>query len=264
MPVEVNLVARARGDLPLYEIDALQRWGLDAVVTGRRGGVSAAPYDSLNLGDHVGDEPAHVAENRRRVATALGHDPTALVIARQVHGARVNDVDQWSGEPLEGDAMVTTRHDIVLGVLVADCVPLVLVDTASQRYAVVHAGWRGLLEGVIAATLSRFANPAQVRVAIGPHISPLAYQVGPEVARHFAAIDAAVLEDVEDRSRLDLSAVALHQLALGGVEAAHVIVCSPPTDGAVEFFSDRAQRPGGRFGLFAHRSYDSSLREGLT
>jgi YfiH family protein len=263
VPVTLNLAARSRGALPLYELDTMREWGVDAFVTGRDGGVSDAPYGSLNLGTHVDDDPTFVAENRRRVAVALGLDAAGLVTSSQVHGAHVNDVDEWHGEPLVGDAMVSTRDDVALCVLVADCLPLLFVDPAGPRFAVAHAGWRGLAAGVIAATLTRFENPGAVRVVIGPHISPHGYQVGPEVAQHFGDVDGAVLEDVEDRSRLDLTAIALHQLDRGGVDVSGVALCALATDGGSIFFSDRAQRPCGRFGLVARRFYDSSLKEGM-
>ena len=263
MPVTLNLVARTRGTLPLYDLDAMREWDVDAFVTGRDGGVSSAPYDTLNLGTHVGDEPTCVTENRRRLAAALQLKSTGLVISSQVHGAHVNDVDGWSGEELVGDAMVTTRGDVTLCVLVADCVPLLFVETTGPRFGVAHAGWRGLVAGVIPATLAHFESPGDVRVVIGPHISPRAYQVGPEVAQHFGGIEGAVLDDVEDRSRLDLTAIALSQLAQCGVDVADVTLCAPATDNGAIFFSDRARHPCGRFGLVARRSYDSSLKEGI-
>lgn len=263
MPVSLNLIARSRGALPLFELDASVEWGVDSFVTGRIGGVSVAPYDRLNLATHVGDDPSYVAQNRQRVAAALGLDATHLVTSSQVHGAHVNDVDTWNGETLVGDALVSTRDDVALCVLVADCLPLLFVDTAGPRFAVAHAGWRGLAAGVIAATLTHFENPDTVRVVIGPHISRHRYQVGPEVAQHFTDVDGAVLADLGDRRRLDLSVIALHQLAREGVDVANVALCVPGTDDGSIFFSDRAQRPCGRFGLVARRFYDATPKEGL-
>ncbi|NNN08091.1 MAG: peptidoglycan editing factor PgeF [Acidimicrobiaceae bacterium] len=258
----LNLTARLRGDVPLYELDAMNEWGVDAFFTGRGGGVSASPYDSLNLGTHVGDDPTLVAENRRRVAAASQLDVNKLVTTSQVHGAQVNDVDQWNGEPLVGDSLVCTRDDVALVILVADCIPLLFVDTASTRFAVAHAGWRGLMANVIATTLAHFENPDDVRVVIGPHISPAKYQVGPEVAQHFLEVDGAVLADVGDRSRLDLAAIALDQLVRGGLDVSSITRCSPGTDEGTVFFSDRAQRPCGRFALVVRRFYDASPKEG--
>ncbi len=261
MLAALNLSESRRGDLPLFDLDRAREWGVDAFVTGRRGGISVGSFESLNLATHVGDDLAHVLENRRRVAAALQLDTTGLVTSRQVHGAHVSDVDQWSNEPLVGDALVTTRSDVALCVLVGDCLPLLVVDTTSPRFAVVHAGWRGLAAGVIGATLAHFEDPGALGVIIGPHISPGGYQVGPEVARQFFEVDGAVRADVGDRSRLDLVAIARHQLTLGGVGTRSITDCGPATDGGVFFFSDRAQRPCGRFGLVARRLDDASAME---
>ena len=260
MPLVVKLAARERGALPLFELDVVRPLGVDAVITRRDGGVSPAPFDSLNRGDHVGDEPALVVENRRRVATAMGLEPDRLVIARQVHGNAVCDLDDWNGETLEGDALVTTRQDVAVAVLVADCVPLLLVD--AERVGVAHAGWRGMADGMIAAVLSRFASPADVRVVVGPHVSPARYQVGPEVAERFADVPRAVVADEGDRWRLDLGVVATRQLLDAGVASENVWVSESPTDDARVFFSDRFARPCGRFALVARRRpYDSQVRE---
>lgn len=258
--VSLALTPNLRGTLARYDLSAWREFGVEAFVTGRRGGVSAAPYDELNLAAHVGDDPAHVAENRRRVAASLGLDASRLVTSTQVHGAVVNDVDRWRGEVLVGDALVTTRRDVALAVLVADCVPLVVFDPPSGRLAVIHAGWRGLVAGVIPATLAHFTSVREVRVAIGPHISSARYQVGPDVAAHFDDVRGACLADVADRSRLDLEAVVAHHLRAGGVSEVHVSSSAQRTDGGGEFYSDRAQRPSGRFALVARRTPDDATR----
>jgi YfiH family protein len=260
VPRSLSLVARGRGDLPLFDLGLAPT--VDAVVTGRRGGVSPSPYDSLNLGDHVGDDPRFVEENRRRVASAMGVDLEHLVTLRQVHGSLVHDVDAWRGEVLEGDALITTRDDVALCVMVADCVPLLVVDGDGSRVGVVHAGWRGLRDGVIGATLAHFAA-SRVRVVIGPHVSWRRYQVGPEVAEHFADVPGACRPDEGDRRRLDLGAIALAHVLDAGVLEDHVTTTTPGTDDGATFFSDRFARPCGRFALVVRRtSYDSRVREG--
>ncbi len=257
----LNLVVEQRGDLSLLVLDQLGNLGIDAVVTSRRGGVSVAPYDQLNLGSHVGDDPDAVDENRRRLAQSLGVTTSALVIAHQVHGSAVHDLDQWDGAALEGDALVSTRTDLALCVLVADCVPLLLADSRGPRFGVAHAGWRGLTGGVIAATLAHFSVPEDVCAVIGPHISADRYQVGPEVAAHFTSVPGALTHDVGDRSRLDLGLVAFERLLAAGVPERNILVCRESTDDIATFFSDRAERPSGRFGLVARRSpYDSRVR----
>lgn len=265
MSATLTLATRERGGLPLVELDHLRPWGVDAIITARNGGVSRGPYESLNLAAHVGDDPVAVAENRRRVAAAMGVAIDRLVIASQVHGDVVNDVDDWDGTALTGDALVSTRRDVALCVLVADCVPLLFVDSGTARIGVAHAGWRGLARGVVEATLSHFRDPSEVHVVIGPHISLDRYQVGPEVAAHFFDVPHACVEDVGDRWRLDLGAVAEDQLRSRGVLEGHITRCDHSSDDVQLFYSDRAARPCGRFGLVARRtSYDSKVTGGTT
>ena len=253
MPIEVTLTRQARGALRVYPISSVIRFSIDAFLTDRFGGVSQAPYDTLNLASHVGDDPDRVKENRRLVARACGVVPERLVIARQLHSS---DVLEVAGPVVggEADALVSSTPDVALAILVADCVPVLLVDTASTRFGAVHAGWRGLDAGVLANALSRFASPATVHAFLGPSISPDAYQVGPEVARHFTSVSGALRPDQGDRSRLDLRRVAAAQLTELGIADERIEVASQTTDGGATFFSDRAQRPCGRFALVARRA----------
>lgn len=242
-----------RDGTPVRPIPVLAPLGVDAFVTSRAGGVSAPPFDTLNLGDHVGDLPAAVAENRRRVARAIGVADDHLVIATQVHGADVVAAD--SPAPRVADAITTVTTDVAVAVLVADCAPLLLIAPARHALAVVHAGWRGLVAGVIPAAVGALGGAASEMVAVvGPRISGAAYQVGPDVAHHFADAEGALEPDVDDRSRLDLARVAVAQLLACGVAAARIHVSDEVTDGGAEFFSDRAARPCGRFGLVARWS----------
>ncbi len=252
MPVEVTLSPEVRGPLTVYPIVGVRAFGVDAFVTDRFNGASSEPYDSLNLGNHVGDDLERVNENRRLVAHAIGAD--RLVVARQVHGANV--IDAMSATPeSEADALASGDSDIALAVLVADCVPILLVESSSSRFCLVHAGWRGLHAGVIARTLETFSEPSRVHAFLGPSISPERYQVGPEVAEHFLDVPGALRPDVDDRSRLDLRRVAVSQLGASGVDGERVAMSTQVTDGGDVFFSDRAQRPCGRFGLVAKRVF---------
>ena len=262
MPVALNLVAKVRDSLALYEIDVARECGVDAFITRREGGVSRGPYDSLNLGSHVGDDPSAVTQNRERVARVVCLRPEELVISSQVHGAHVIDVDTWCGEELVGDALVTTRDDLALCVVVADCLPILFCERSGARVGLAHAGWRGLIAGVIPAILQNFSARSEVDVVIGPHVSWSSYQVGPEVAQHFEHIPAAVLTDAGDRRRLDLAAIAISQLLEGRINPERIFVSSIPTDGGLVFFSDRAARPCGRFGFVARKFYDSSAKKG--
>jgi YfiH family protein len=161
------------------------------VVTDRRGGRSAAPYDSFNLGDHVGDRPEDVAANRARVAQELGVAVESLVWMAQVHGATVTVVDGPQEGPVPGtDALVTTTPGLVLGVLAADCVPVLLADPVAGAVAAVHAGREGVRRGVVPAALRAMvglgARPERTSALLGPAVCGACYEV-----------PAAVQADVE-------------------------------------------------------------------
>ena len=252
MSTGVTPVPERRGPLTVHPVPGLRQFGVDAFVTDRGGGVSTGAFESLNLATHVGDRAKDVEENRRRVAGAIGVNVERLVIVRQVHGNVAVDASHATPDT-EADALHCTSGELALAVLVADCVPIVLVDAASPRFCVVHAGWRGLAAGVVTSALSTFENVRTIHVFVGPSISSEGYQVGPEVAQHFADVPDARYPDDGDRSRLDLRAVALHQLRAGGVDGDHVEVSRQSTDGGGLFFSDRAVRPCGRFALVARR-----------
>lgn len=244
-----------RGSLDVLELAGLGA-GVDAVVTTRRGGVSAGPYRSLNLGDHVGDDPACVAENRRRLADAMGEDEGALVIARQVHGHRAAVVRRGDS-PGDADALVTTDPTALLVVLVADCVPIVLHDPVARVLALVHAGWRGTVAGVVARAVGEAASLGAVAsrctAVLGPCISGRSYEVGAEVAEAFERCGRgdAVERDATGRATVDLHRATAAQLLEAGLDGRNVTASSWSTDGGTTFFSDRAQRPCGRFAVAA-------------
>jgi YfiH family protein len=251
MPRDVTLSARQRDSLTVYPADNLTELGVDVFVTDRFNGKSNGPYDSLNLGDHVGDAEENVRDNRALVAHAVGVEADHFVTVRQVHGASVLDGASVT-DASEADALVTDSSEIALAILVADCVPLALVDETSGRVALVHAGWRGLEVGIIARTLEGF-DAAATHVFIGPSISKERYQVGPEVAQYFTSVEGALAPDGDDRSRLDLRLVATRQLLSAGVADDRIVRSRDVTDGGEIFFSDRAQRPCGRFAIVAKR-----------
>jgi polyphenol oxidase len=187
---------RMAGALSLLTWPALEASGTDAAVTVRGGGVSSGPYATLNLSLTVGDDPARVLENRRRLAAAFGADLGDFVFARQVHGAEVRivgDADRGSGafrmdDAIAGtDALVTTSPGVVLAILTADCVPIVLHDPVAGVLACVHAGWRGTVARVCATAVAAMASlgsrPADVIAGLGPAADPARYQVGPDVHR---------------------------------------------------------------------------------
>jgi hypothetical protein len=252
VPVELTLSPTTHGALNVYPIEFARHFGVRAFVTGRTGGVSAAPYESLNLADHVDDDPTRVLENRRRVAEAIGVDALRLIIVNQVHGRDVVNANQASADS-SGDVIVDYGDGFAVAVLVADCLPILLVDEDSPTLAVVHAGWRGLENNVLESALENFEHHEAVHAFLGPCISAASYQVGPEVAEHFTAVPGAVTPDTGDRSRLDLRCVAVAQLLALKVKEHQITLTSQSTDGGATFFSDRAARPCGRFALVARR-----------
>ena len=253
MPDDLTLTPEVRGPLTVHPVPGARRFGVDGFFTDRWGGVSVGSFATLNLAEHVGDQAERVAENRRRVSDAIGVGVERLVIVRQVHGNVVVEAERVRDDT-QGDALHCASTRWALAVLVADCVPMLLVDEASPRFAVVHAGWRGLRRGVVRTTLAAFDDPSTVHAFVGPSISSEGYQVGPDVAERFVDVPDALYPDVGDRSRLDLRRVAVHQLTSLGVPDANVGVSRQTTDGGELFFSDRAVRPCGRFALVARRT----------
>lgn len=160
-----------------------------AAVTTRAGGVSLSAYASLNLGDHVGDDPAHVTTNRARLraALALRDEPAWL---QQVHGTAVVDLAAISSRPA-ADGAVSFSAGPACAILTADCLPVLFCDRAGTRVGAAHAGWRGLAAGVLGATLRALEAPPQELLAwLGPAIGPRAFEVGPEVRAAFLRKDA--------------------------------------------------------------------------
>lgn len=162
-----------------------------ALITTRQGGVSRSPYESLNLAQHVGDDPAAVARNRARLRETCGL-PQEPFWLRQVHGCRVADgARDMPG--CEADAVFSRKPGRVCGVMTADCLPLLITDRAAQVVCAVHAGWRGLAAGVVETAISRLSlSPQELLVWLGPAIGPDAFEVGDEVREAF------LLESPED------------------------------------------------------------------
>jgi YfiH family protein len=193
-----------------------------AAFTLRAGGVSGAPFDSLNLGAHVGDRAAAVEENRRRVREGL-QLPAEPVWLEQVHGTRVADLD-GPEEPggAGADAVITRRAGRVCAVQVADCMPVLFAARDASAVAVAHAGWRGLAAGVLEATVERLGVAAGELVAwLGPAISAQHFEVGAEVRAAFLERDAgaaaAFTANARGRWQCDLAALARRRLAALGV-----------------------------------------------
>jgi polyphenol oxidase len=191
---------------------------------GRRGGVSTGLYASLNCGSGSGDDPASVAANRARVAAALDGTADRLMTPWQVHGATAKLVDSPWLDPNtrpKADALVTATPGLMLGVLTADCAPVLFADSHAGVVAAAHAGWRGALAGIIESTIavmeSAGAQRHHIRAAIGPCISQANYEVGNEFREEFLAIDPTYgrffVDHVIDKHRFDLPGFVLGRLS---------------------------------------------------
>jgi len=193
------------------------------VVTDRRGGRSASPYDSFNLGGHVGDDPAAVAANRDRLAGELGMPVEQLVWMTQVHGTGVAIVEDAEENPVaDVDALVTATPGLVLCVLVADCVPVLLADPLAGVVAAVHAGREGVRRGVVGAALAAMtrlgARPADVEALLGPAVCGLDYEVPAEMQTEVARVaPAAAVRTRQGTPGLDLRAGIAEGLRTAGV-----------------------------------------------
>jgi YfiH family protein len=214
------------------------------------GGVSAAPYDSFNLGDHVGDAPQAVARNRQMLSALMPSDPVWL---QQVHGTVVADAGN-AGCLVQADASVAHRHGAVCVVMTADCLPVLLCDEEGTVVAAAHAGWKGLAAGVIEATVAAMEiAPQKLMAWFGPAISQRAFEVGAEVRATFMAHDpqaeAAFLPGMQDKWMADIYLLArqrLHAVGVARVYGGEHCTYSDPA----HFFSYRRDGVTGRMGSF--------------
>ena len=197
-----------------------------ASFTLRTGGVSRAPFEAFNLGAHVGDEPAAVAQNRvlLRQQLSLPREPLWL---EQVHGTEVVDADRLGAArgPPRADGALTRQCGTVLAVLVADCLPVLFAARDGSAVAVAHAGWRGLAAGVLESTVAALAGSGALQAWLGPAISAEHFEVGEEVRAAFLAHDpaaaAAFAPNARGRWQCDLQALARARLEALGVESVH-------------------------------------------
>ena len=188
-----------------------------ALQTNRDKGASLAPYNSLNLGSHVGDNPIHVAHNRQLLSQFVPSEPVWL---NQVHGINVIDAAQTDCVP-DADASFTTRKNVVCVTMTADCLPILVCDSAGTLVASIHAGWRSLCDGVIEATIAKLpAKPANLMAWLGPAIGPNAFEVGAEVRAQFVAKDAKselAFKKYGDKYLADIYQIATQRLNNLGV-----------------------------------------------
>lgn len=224
-----------------------------AWCTTRAGGLSLAPYDSFNLGGHVGDQPAHVAGNRARLRDATSARPVFL---QQIHGTAVAELDAHTPDGTVADACATAAPGVACTIMVADCLPVLFADAAGTRVAAAHAGWRGLAGGVLEQTLAAFDPAAGPPMAwLGPCIGPHAFEVGDDVKSAFEALSAEATScflptgspgkwwaDLPGLARQRLRAAGVAQVYGNDGSDAWCTVRNP-----LRFFSHRRDRVSGRF-----------------
>ncbi len=233
----------------------LARLGIRHGFSTRRGGVSTERYATLNVGAKWGDDPAHVAHNRKRLAAAGGFSLERLFTARQVHGARValvvDGVLPERVATVEADALVSVVPESVVGVYTADCVPIVFAD-GEGRVAAAHAGWRGTVQGVAPATVEALvsvgARRESIRAALGPSICAHCFEVGEEVAAEFERLaPSAVLRPAGQKPHVDLWEANRRLLLDAGLALGNIDASPPCTMCEAErFFSFR--RDGAKIG----------------
>ncbi|MGO1445431.1 peptidoglycan editing factor PgeF [Corynebacterium casei] len=218
------------------------------VFTTRAGGASASPYDSFNLGDHVGDDPEAVAANRQRLAKVTGVDD--IIWMEQLHTNTVTVVDKSTQVPVEAtDAIVTTTPRLGLGVLVADCVPVLFADTNAHVIAAAHAGRMGARNGIVANTIDKMvelgATPANIQVLLGPAAAGRNYEVPEDMANDVEAhLPGSKTRTTKGTWGVDVRAGLIRQLMSKGVTA---IEADPRcTIEDTDFFSYRRQGKTGR------------------
>lgn len=243
--------------------------GLRHAVSTRANGSSRAPYDSLNLGFHVGDDAARVRENRRLLAGFAGFEAQHSVAAQQTHGASSQVVDvqdrgrgalDWDSAFPASDALIVQQTQIPVLILVADCAPLLFVDARHHVLAVVHAGWRGAVARIAGQTVARMqsefdSQPSDIQVGIGPCLCTHCFEIGVEVAQQAEPFGPCIVKSDEPQSKphLDLRLLLRLDLQHAGVqpqnieEMLHCPRCEMQT-----LFSHRGESgKTGRFALVA-------------
>ena len=245
-----------------YLFDSLAGHAVQAHVSTRHGGVSPAPWATLNFSVSRGDSLERVRANRVRFAQAVGIDPTQLVVCHQVHGTQVVRVDRSHTGTTQAatDGLITDAVDVPLGLVFADCVPVLLYDPVHHAVGICHAGWRGTIDGTAVATLRAMqaafgSKPGQVMAAIGPSIGPQSYEGGdevlaqataklPEARRYFSFPNGAGA-----RPHFNLWQANVGQLTAAGMAVEHIEVSGIDTAQRTDdFYSHRAER--GQCGLF--------------
>lgn len=208
----------------------------------REGGVSEGDYATLNAGREKGDNPKHVEENRRRISESLGFEVSHLVTVRQRHSATVVVVDRpFEGHPPEADGVITTTPGILVGVLTADCVPVLLSTPQGNVVAAVHAGWRGAVDGILETTIAQMKDLGahEIIAALGPCIWQDTYEVSQEFYEHLSETPSFFCPSPRpDHWQFDLPGYVMHRLKASGIDALDPSPANTYTD-PMRFFSYR-------------------------
>jgi len=228
-----------------YTVSALLNASSDRVSHGffsRCGGVSVGPFASLNFDGRDGDPSGNIERNKAIAASACNCPIEKIVTVNQVHGDTVLRLDEKTlasyDSPVDADAIITALPSIPIGVLTADCAPILIYDPVKKAAAAVHAGWKGTVKGVVVAAVQAMAatfgsRPADLRAAIGPHIRECCLSVGDDVRDAFAAafdeIDGLFHSDARGGLRLDLRAANLRQLLGAGLNVDYITTDAPCT-----------------------------------
>lgn len=240
----------------------LLHWGapkqIKTMITNRHGGFSQPPFDSLNLGSHVGDDPMVVQKNRDALKSLLPNEPIWL---NQIHGTQVVDADDYGngGGVPSADASVTKTPGRVLAIMTADCLPVLLASTDGKVIGAAHAGWRGLAAGVIEQTVALMRakqgdqTQSEILAYLGPAIGPHAFEVGSEVRDVFMAhnpASAACFEQLQEKGKYladiyGLAALRLNALGIEHIEGGDECTLQNP-----DYFSYRRDQKTGRMGSF--------------
>ena len=255
----------SKNGLVYYQFETWERFGkrgeLQHGVFTRLGGISAPPFATLNTGHTVGDDPAAVAENHRRICSTLGTDAASIASGSQVHGvgvAVIGPQDRGCVQP-STDVLVTNQPNIPLMQRFADCTPLLLYDPVRRALGLAHAGWRGTVQGVAIEAVRAMGRafgcrPADIVAGLGPSIGPCCYEIGQvagQIRKAFPNGDRWLVVQRNGAVHLDLWSANLQQLQAMGVRQVEVAdICTACH--TKEFFSHRAERGHtGRFGVMA-------------
>ena len=254
------MIARETAGLKYFQFESLLLNNLTQAVFSRKGGVSPAPWNSLNLGSTVGDDQVNVSENKNRLLTAIGYFPEQLTQIRQVHSANVNVVNKPGGRNTvfaEGDAMISNTPGILMLMRFADCVPILFFDPVKKAAGIAHAGWKGTVKEVGFAVVNELKNqfgtdPSDLITGIGPSIGPDHYEIGVEVIEEVKStfnnnLDQILITD-DDSVKLDLweaNKISLRNTGVKNIETAEVCTACNVED----WYSHRAEK--GKTGRFA-------------